>query len=152
MQFRFWYIILFLFMAFGTFSVFVSPSYKMSLEAKYFYYMGEYQKAQILATKAFNLDKYNRMATTIMTQSQVALKFTKYIQDAKKYMQLINDLTKQESISKADKARVKMICEIMKESYIKIPSTVVIDSSLKDEARAYYEQFTKLYEEITPKI
>jgi len=152
MQFRLWYLIATLAMFAGVISIAMSPSYEKSLEAKYFYYVGDYTKAKKVATEAFQLDKYNRMASTIMTQSQVALKFTKYIHDAEKYMKIINKISTQESISKADKARVKLICEIMIDSYVKIPSTIVIDSSLMDEAKHYHTTFEKLYEEITPKI
>jgi len=151
MQFRFWYILAAFAIIYGVFYISNSPSYTKSLEAKYFYYIKDYEKAQKLATDSFNLDKYNRMASTIMTQSQVAIQFTNYVKDAKKYMDSINELSKKESITKAEKARIKMMCEVMIDSYVKIPSTVVIDSSLKDEASYYYEQFKKLYEEITPK-
>ena len=152
MQFRFWYIIAFVAIIAGVISVVSSPSYKTSLEAKYFYYMSDYKKAQELATEAFKIDKYNRMAATIMTQSQVALQFESYIADAKKYKKIIDALSTKESITKADKARVKMMCEIMIDSYVKISSTVVLDSSLVEEAKHYHQLFTKLYEEITPKI
>lgn len=149
MQFRFWYIIAFIAIGVGAFSIATHPSYKLSLQAKYFYYMGDYKEAQEIATEAFKLDKYNRMASTIMTQSQASLKFINYINDAKKYMQSINELSAKTTVTKADQARVKLMCEIMIDSYDKIPSSVVIDTALVKEAKDYHELFEKLYEEIS---
>lgn len=151
MQFRFWYILLFIAIGVGAFSIATHPSYKKSLEAKYFYYMGDYKEAQKIATEAFQLDKYNRMASTIMTQSQASLQFLNYINDAKKYMQSINELSTKATITKAERARVKLMCEIMIDSYKKIPSSVVIDSALVKEAKEYHELFKKFYDKISSK-
>lgn len=150
MQFRFWYIIATIAIVVGVVSIATHPSYQKSLQAKYFYYMGDYKEAQTIATEAFQLDKYNRMASTIMTQSKVSLEFIKYINNAKKYMKSINEMSAKATITKADQARVKMMCEIMIDSYDKIPSSVVIDDALIKEAKDYHELFRKLYEEIHP--
>ncbi|NPA73771.1 MAG: hypothetical protein GXO12_03595 [Epsilonproteobacteria bacterium] len=59
-------------------------SYKKALEARFYYTMGEYQKAYTLAREVYLKNSYNTMALTIMTQSEIALSYKKYIQEAKR--------------------------------------------------------------------
>lgn len=132
-----------------------NPSYERSLQAKYYYTTGEYKLAHRLAKEAFELDAYNRMAATIMTQSQMAMKFVGYIEQSKIYHKQISAMADAESISSADKAKMKLMCEIMIDSYEKIAliyrdgRAVVLDKELVDEARTYHRQFVELYEKIT---
>jgi hypothetical protein len=138
-------LILFFLIAFYSF---INPSYEKSLKAKYYYEIGDYKEAHILAKEAFNLDVYNRMAATIMTQSQTSLKYVNYIQDAKMYMRQIDEIAMHESISDADKAKIKMICNIMLSSYIKLAPSVVTDVSLIQEAALYNKKFENLFEKV----
>jgi tetratricopeptide (TPR) repeat protein len=127
----------------------LNPSYQQSLEAKYYFTVGDYEKAQIAATEAFTLNSYNKMAATIMTQSQVAVKFVKYNTQAKEYTQRIAKLAAADSISEADRAKIRTMCVIMIDEYIKISPSVVIDKALVNEAKQYYEKFLKLHEKVT---
>ncbi|MEA3522461.1 MAG: hypothetical protein U9R50_05765 [Campylobacterota bacterium] len=126
-----------------------NPSYERSLEAKFHYMLGDYKQAQELATEAFEMNKYNRMASTIMTQSQTAMKFVNYIDEAKKYMSEIAVIASADGVSDAQRAKVKMICEIMIESHVKVTATVLTDKALVEEAKSYKEKFEKLHDEIT---
>lgn len=126
----------------------VNPSYEKSLRAKYYYETGDYKEAHSLAKEAFALDLYNRMAATIMTQSQTSMKYVSYIDDAKKYMKIIDEIARKESISDADKAKIKMMCEIMISAYIKLAPSVVTDDELVKQAAEYYNKFEKLLEKI----
>lgn len=132
-----------------------NPSYERSIQAKYYYATGEYKTAHRLATEAFELDSYNRMAATIMTQSQMAMKFVDYIEQSKAYQKQISAIANAKHISRSDKAKMKLICEIMMESYDKISliyrdgRAVVLDEALVEEARKYHQQFADLYEKIT---
>jgi len=128
-----------------------NPSYERSLEAKFYYTLGEYRQAEILATEAFELNPYNRMASTIMTQSQTAMKFVNYIEESKKYMQQISAIANGEGVSSAERSKVKLICEVMIDSYAKISATVVTDTALVEEAASYHEKFKKLHEKIAKK-
>ena len=83
-----------------------------------------------------------------MTQSQTSLKYVSYIDDAKKYMRIIDDIARKESISDADKAKMKMMCEIMISAYIKLAPSVVTDEELVEQAKEYYNKFEKLLEKI----
>jgi len=126
----------------------VNPSYEKSLRAKYYYETGDYKEAYSLAKEAFGLDLYNRMAATIMTQSQTSLKYVAYIDDAKKYMKSIDEIARKESILDADKAKIKMICEIMLSAYVKLAPSVVTDDELVKQAAEYHNKFEKLLEKI----
>ena len=125
----------------------INPSYEKSIQAKYYYNTGNYKEAYKLANEAFSIDVYNRMAATIMAQSKTSMKYQKYIQQAKKYMQQINVIASQDSISDADKARMKLMSEIMTDSYVKLAPSVITDKDLVAEAAKYHDDFEKLLEQ-----
>jgi len=126
----------------------INPSYEKSLEAKYYYEMGDYKRAYKLANEAFSMDIYNRMASTIMAQSKTSMKYKAYIDQAKAYMKEINAIALKESISDADRAKIKMMSEIMVDSYVKLAPSVITESDLVKEAAKYYENFEKLLEKV----
>jgi len=127
----------------------VNPSYEKSLRAKYYYEIGEYNEAYNLAKEAFGMDAYNRMAVTVMAQSQTSLKYVTYVKDAKQYINSIGEMAKHEQISDADRAKIKMMCNIMIDSYVKLSPSVITDDELVQEAAAYHEKFEKLLEKVT---
>lgn len=126
----------------------MNPSYERSLKAKYYYEVGDYKEALILAKEAFSMDVYNRMASTIMAQSITSLKYVSYIEDAKKYMYDINKIATHDVISEADKAKIRTICNIMISAYVKLAPSVVTDRELVDDAARYYDDFEKLLEKV----
>ncbi|MEA3330331.1 MAG: hypothetical protein U9Q29_01380 [Campylobacterota bacterium] len=125
-----------------------NPSYDKSIRAKYYYEIGDYKEAYSLAKEAFSLDVYNRMASTIMAQSRTSLKYVDYISDAKKYMKEINEIAVHEVVSDADKAKLRLICEIMNSSYIKLAPSVITDEDLVQESAKYHDGFEKLLEKV----
>ena len=127
---------------------FLNSSYEKSLEAKYYFEMGEYEKAYKAANESFTLNLYNRMASTIMAQSKTAMKYEKYIKEAKQYMQEINAIASQQTISDADRAKMDMMSQIMIDSYIKLAPSVITDQALVSDAKKYYETFEKLHAKI----
>jgi len=126
----------------------INPSYEKSLKAKYYYEMGDYKEALVLAKEAFSMDVYNRMASTVMAQSITSLKYVSYIADGKKYMNDINKIATHDVISDADKAKIRTICNIMISSYIKLAPSVVTDTDLVDIAAKYNKDFEKLLEKV----
>jgi tetratricopeptide (TPR) repeat protein len=134
----------------ATFSLyfFMSHSYKLSLEAKVHYYLSDYDKAYKLAKQAHDADSYNRMAATVMTQSQLALEYVVYHKDALEYLEKIKELSKAQYIDKADKIRMKFMAEIMIERHEKLTPTVVIDVALKEQAKSYFLEFKKIHEKV----
>ena len=126
----------------------ISPSYEKSLKAKYYYELGDYKEALVLARESFSLDVYNRMASTVMAQSITSLKYASYISDSKKYMKSINEIATHKTISDADKAKIRTICNIMISAYIKLAPSVVTDSDLVETAAKYHNGFEKLLEKV----
>ena len=126
-----------------------NPSYQKSIEAKYYYETGDYKEALVLANEAFNLDIYNRMASTIKAQTLIALKYASYNNDAKSYMNELNALANHTILSDADKAKIKIICEIMIGRYKKLSSSVITDEALVKQSATYYKNFEKLLEKVT---
>ncbi|QOP42962.1 hypothetical protein FJR45_02940 [Sulfurimonas sediminis] len=126
----------------------LNPSYEKSIEAKYYYEIGDYEEAYKRANEAFSLDIYNRMAATIMAQSKTSIKYKKYIDQAKEYMTEINLIAAKETISDADRAKIKLMSEIMVDSYKKLAPSVITDKKLVREAAKYYKDFEKLLEKV----
>jgi len=126
----------------------VNPSYEKSIQAQYYYEIGDYDEAYKLANEAFSIDVYNRMAATIMAQSKTSMKYKKYIEEAKKYMAQINEIASKKSISDADRARIKIMSQIMVDSYKKLAPSVITDKKLVREAAKYYSDFEKLLEKV----
>jgi len=124
-------------------------SYEKSLEAKYYFEVGKYEEAYDLANEAFSMDVYNRMASTVMAQSKIALKYQKYINQAKRYIDEINAMTYQDNISDADRARIKIMSQIVVDSYVKLAPSIITDKELVDEARKYHDTFEQLLEKVT---
>ena len=125
-----------------------NPSYEKSLEAKYHYEMGDYTEAYKLANEAFALDVYNRMASTVMAQSKTSMKYEKYIKEAKQYLNTINEIIAQDTIDDAQRSKIKLMSEIMVDSYVKLAPSVITDKQLVDEAARYHEQFEKILEKV----
>ena len=126
-----------------------NPSYEKSIKAKYYYETGDYKEAYSLAKEAFGLNLYNRMASTIMAQSKTSLRYVKYNEIAKKYMDDISEIALHEDISNSDKAKIRLICEVMIGSYIKLAPSVITDKDLVAKTAAYHKQFEKLLEKVT---
>ena len=127
----------------------LNPSYERSIEAKYHYEMGEYKEAYKLANEAFSMDVYNRMAATIMAQSKTSLKYVEYINQAKEYLSQINEIATHDSISDAERAKMKLMSEIMVDSFVKLAPSVITDEDLVKEASKYHDDFEILLEKVT---
>jgi len=126
----------------------MSHSYQLSLEAKVHYYLGDYARAKKIAKKAHKEDSYNRMAATVMTQSELALEYVDYNKQAQEYLSQIEIISHKKYIEKADKIRIKFMADIMIESFPKLTPTVLIDSDLKNQSKAYAVEFEKIREKV----
>ena len=127
----------------------INPSYQKSIQAKYYFEMAEYKEAYSLANEAFSLDVYNRMASTIMAQSKTSLLYVDYIEQAKQYMLEINNIAKKEEISTADRARIKIMSEIVVDSYVKLAPSIITDKELVQNAANHHDEFEKLLDKVT---
>ncbi len=127
---------------------YTNESYRKSIEAKYYYIKGDFKKAYILSKEAFDIDPYNKMAFTVMTQSKISAKFQEYIEDGRKYLKKIEEISNQKRVTKSDKIRIKMMCETMLERFKRLTPTALTDKKLKKEAFDIYSKFKKIHEEL----
>ena len=140
------FIAIFIIALFGLF-FYSDNSYKLALEAKFYYESKEYEKAISLSQKALDLDAYNKMAATTLNQSKAAMKFSSYIKNGKEYLERIKKMSKN-GVSKADKERIKMMCDVMIEDFESLRNSTLLDEELKSEALKMKEAFAKLKNEL----
>lgn len=126
-----------------------NPSYQLSLESKFYYSIGNYEKAYTLSSEAYEMEPYNRMARSVMVQSKYALRYVQYNEESIEYLDKIRMYAQQKKISRADQMRIKMMCEIMIDKHEKMQPTILIDEDLVDEAKINYDKFKKLHENLT---
>lgn len=140
------FIAIFIIALFGLF-FYSDNSYKLALEAKFYYESKEYEKALNLSQKALDLDAYNKMAATTLNQSKAAMKFSSYIKNGKEYLDRIKKMS-QNGVSKADNERIKMMCDVMIEDFESLKNSALLDDELKSEALKMKEAFAKLKNEL----
>ena len=140
------FIAIFIIALFGLF-FYSDNSYKLALEAKFYYESKEYEKAINLSQKALDLDAYNKMAATTLNQSKAAMKFNSYIKNGKEYLDRIKKMSKN-GVSKADNERIKMMCDVMIEDFESLKNSALLDDELKSEALKIKEAFAKLKNEL----
>ena len=140
------FIAIFIIALFGLF-FYSDNSYKLALEAKFYYESKEYEKALNLSQKALDLDIYNKMAATTLNQSKAAMKFSSYIKNGKEYLERIKKMS-QNGVNKADNERIKMMCDVMIEDFESLRNSALLDDELKSEALKMKEAFAKLKNEL----
>jgi len=120
----------------------------LSLEARYYFEIEEFDKAYKKAKEAYILDPYNRMAFSVYTQSQIAKEWQNFINDAKKYFKEIENIANKENITKKDKLKIKMMLEVLMDEYKNLKPSLLISESLKEKAKKEYLKAKKIYEEV----
>jgi tetratricopeptide (TPR) repeat protein len=125
-----------------------TDSYKLSLKARVKYFTGDYKEARELAKEAFELDPYNKMAFSILAQSKISARLLDYIEDSKRYLKKIDELSSKGNFSEADKIKIKFYCEIQLEKYDKLAPTVMTDKELYEACTVQYKKFKKIHEEL----
>ena len=132
----------------GTFFFLSDSSYQNSLQSRVYYFLGNYQEAYDLAKSAHDEDSYNKMAFTVMTQSKIALKYEKYIEQGNEYFKTIDEISSRDKVTLADKSKVKLMCEIMMDEYQTLVPTPLTDEKLQINAGIIKKKFEQLYAEL----
>lgn len=130
----------------------LSSSYQSAIEARFHYMLNDFNLSKELAKKSLEQDRYNRMAMTILAKIDISLEFQEYIRDSKEYFDKINSIINKDSITKADKIKVKMICEIMIEKFEKLKQNREINEDLEQNAKYFYIKFFKIHTDIVNSI
>jgi tetratricopeptide (TPR) repeat protein len=129
----------------------LNDSYRLSLEARYYFESGEYDKAYEKAKKAYILDPYNRMAFTVYTQSQIAKEWVNFLNDSEKYFKEINAIANKPNITDKERQKVKIMLEILLDEYKNLKPSLLISDTLKDKAKKEYEKAKDIYEKVFAK-
>lgn len=132
----------------GAYFFFSSSSYQKSLQARVNYFLGDYKSAYMYAKKAYDEDNYNKMAFSVLTQSKIALEYTNYIKRGKDYIKQLDAISSKPKITKSDKSRIKLICEIMIGEYENLTSSLMSDEKLKENAKITYKKFKQVHNEL----
>ena len=133
----------------GSFLYFTSnSSYKNSVQARVYYMLGNYESAYKLAKESYEEDNYNKMAHTVMTQSEISIQYEKYINEGNKYLQKIDVISSKQDYTQEDKTRVKFMCEIMIESYDDLKPSTLTDKILQENSKKIQKKFKQLYAEL----
>lgn len=133
----------------GSFVYFASnSSYKNSLQARVYYFLGNYESAYTLAKESYDEDNYNKMAFTVMVQSKIAKNFTAYIQEGNDYLKKIDEISSKTNFTEADRVRVKMMCQIMIDSFDDLVPTKLTDVELVENSKKMHKKFKQLFEEL----
>ncbi len=129
----------------------LNDSYRLSLEARYYFENGEYNKAYEKSKKAYLLDPYNRMAFTVYTQSQIAKEWQNFLSDADKYFKKIEEIANKDHLNDKERQRVKIMLEILLDEYRNLKPSLLISDDLKNKAKLQYKKAKKIYEKVFAK-
>ena len=137
-----------LFLLFSGFYFIVDSSYQDSFEARFYYFIGNYTQAYKFAKKAYDKDSYNKMAFTVLVQSKIAKEYVDYIETGNRYFEKIDKISSKKEYKNDDKARIKLMCEIMLGDYKKLSPTKLTNQDLVDSAKKINDKFGQLYKEL----
>jgi tetratricopeptide (TPR) repeat protein len=129
----------------------LNDSYRLSLEARYYYEKGDYKTAYEKAKKAYILDPYNRMAFTVYTQSQIAKEWVEFLNDSKRYFKKIEQIANKPELTDKERQRVKIMLEILLDEYKNLKPSLLISDTLKHQAKIQYEKAKEIYEKVFAK-
>ncbi|WP_314040183.1 hypothetical protein [Campylobacter showae] len=126
----------------------LSPSYKNALGAKFYYEMGDYETAYKLSKSAYHKDIYNKLAHTVMVQSEISQKYALYIARSNGYLENIQKISKSGKVSKINLDKIRMMCDIAVSDYAELKPSNLTDSDLQEEAKRIKDKFLTLQKEL----
>ena len=126
----------------------LSPSYKNALGAKFYYEVGDYQTAYKLSKSAYHKDIYNKLAHTVMVQSEISQKYALYIARSNGYLENIQKISKSGKVSKVNLDKIRMMCDIAVSDYAELKPSNLTDSDLQEEAKRIKDKFLTLQKEL----
>ena len=126
----------------------LSPSYKNALKAKFYYETGDYETAYKLSKSAYNKDIYNKLAHTVMVQSEISQKYSLYIARSNDYLEKIQKISKSGKVSKVNLDKIRMMCNIAVSDYDLLKPSNLTDPDLQKEAKMIRDKFLTLQKEL----
>ena len=126
----------------------LSPSYKNALKAKFYYETGDYETAYKLSKSAYNKDIYNKLAHTVMVQSEISQKYALYIARSNDYLEKIPKISKSGKVSKVKLDKIRKMCVIAVSYYDLLKPSNLTDPDLQKEAKMIRDKFLTLQKEL----
>ena len=126
----------------------LSPSYKNALKAKFYYETGDYETAYKLSKSAYNKDIYNKLAHTVMVQSEISQKYAIYIARSNDYLEKIQKISKSGKVSKVNLDKIRIMCDIAVSDYDLLKPSNLTDPDLQKEAKMIRDKFLTLQKEL----
>ena len=126
----------------------LSPSYKNALGAKFYYEMGDYETAYKLSKSAYHKDIYNKLAHTVMVQSEISQKYALYIARSNGYLENIQKISKSGKVSKVNLDKIRMMCDIAVSDYAELKPSNLTDLGLQEETKQIRDKFLTLQKEL----
>lgn len=120
-------------------------SYQLAFKAKFYYQMQDFKKAYDFSQKAYELDRYNRLAMTLLRQSKDALRISEYLGLGDEYMAKIRAMAST-FVSGADRERIRLMCEIMIDDFSRLKD--VKGTNLYERATQMMSDFKRLKDEL----
>jgi hypothetical protein len=128
---------------------FYDPSYSDAKEAKRLFESGQYEQSLVLAEAVYEKNAYNMMAHTVIEQAKRAIKYERYIKNAREYKEQIGQIS---AAADVDALKIKLILETAIYEYAKLGGAgYMTPKSLVKEADEYNGEFTALYKELFEK-
>lgn len=142
-------VLIFIFISlFGLFFFFTSESYKLSFKSGFYYSISNYQQSYDLALKAYKLDWKNKMASSLLVRSDIALNYEKYINQGEEYLSRIRGISAI-GVDKTDKKRIELMCDIMIEQFKELhPKKIYTTDELFESAKNMQDNFKRLKSEL----
>lgn len=141
-------LVAFLFIVVSLIAFALSTTYRLSIEAKYYYLNDDFKTAYKLASIAHEREPYNMMAFTIKQQSRVILDLQEIINEAKDYYLRIQKIANKSSITKNERIRIKFLCEIIIDKFDSLNFPLLHKAFLYNEAKQYRDEFEKILKNI----
>ena len=141
-----------LFIVFATIFFIFTTTYRLAIEAKYYYILDDYEKAYELASIAYEKEPYNMMAFTVRQQSGVILHLREIIKEAKTTYEQIQAITQSNRLDNSDKVRIKLLCEIIIDKFDELTFPLLDKAYLYDEAKQYRDEFEKILNAVKPTL
>ena len=125
-----------------------NPSYKLSIEAKYYYTIGEYKIAYEIADKSLRLREYNTMAFHIKTRSGATIEVINFNKEAEEFLAKIKIIISKSNIARSDKLRSKMMSDVIISKYYQLKLPLVDDDTIEQTALKFFIKFKKINQQV----
>jgi len=125
-----------------------NPSYKLSIEAKYYYTIGEYEIAYQIAEKSLRIREYNTMALHIKTRSGATLEVISFNLEAREFLAKIKVIISKTEIGRNDKLRTKMMSDVIISKYYNLKFPMVEDEKIQNLALKFFRKFQKINKQV----